>query len=182
MSSNYNLKGIKSTFKIPTHTLVQSWLPCLLCFYSLGDKGPEESVGISGRQHEEVCQRHAGPVWRHAEAQTAVCQSGGSYAEAQPVLHLPQRGKGHVSQQHSIRASQQWCHRTKINSACWRPVLTEYFSPLHRDEDMQSLASLLSMKQSDIGNLDDFIDSDDEGGEERRASFGSGLATPVTGE
>uniref|UniRef100_A0A8C3AL35 EH domain binding protein 1 like 1 n=1 Tax=Cyclopterus lumpus TaxID=8103 RepID=A0A8C3AL35_CYCLU len=37
------------------------------------------------------------------------------------------------------------------------------------DEDMQSLASLLSMKQSDIGNLDDFIDSDDEGGEERRA-------------
>ncbi|XP_059211540.1 EH domain-binding protein 1-like protein 1 [Centropristis striata] len=46
------------------------------------------------------------------------------------------------------------------------------------DEDMQSLASLLSMKQSDIGNLDDFIDSDDEGGEERRASFGP--ATPVT--
>ncbi|XP_063756477.1 EH domain-binding protein 1-like protein 1 isoform X2 [Eleginops maclovinus] len=40
------------------------------------------------------------------------------------------------------------------------------------DEDMQSLASLLSMKQSDIGNLDDFADSDDEGGEERRASFG----------
>ncbi|KAM8898678.1 uncharacterized protein ehbp1l1a isoform 3-T3 [Spinachia spinachia] len=46
------------------------------------------------------------------------------------------------------------------------------------DEDMQSLASLLSMKQSDIGNLDDFIDSDDEGGEERRASFGQ--ATHVT--
>uniref|UniRef100_A0A8C9ZH32 EH domain binding protein 1 like 1 n=1 Tax=Sander lucioperca TaxID=283035 RepID=A0A8C9ZH32_SANLU len=40
------------------------------------------------------------------------------------------------------------------------------------DEDMQSLASLMSMKQSDIGNLDDFNDSDDEGGEERRASFG----------
>ncbi|XP_054457089.1 EH domain-binding protein 1-like protein 1 isoform X3 [Anoplopoma fimbria] len=46
------------------------------------------------------------------------------------------------------------------------------------DEDMQSLASLMSMKQSDIGNLDDFIDSDDEGGEERRASFGQ--ATHVT--
>ncbi|XP_068444225.1 EH domain-binding protein 1-like protein 1 [Clinocottus analis] len=46
------------------------------------------------------------------------------------------------------------------------------------DEDMQSLASLLSMKQSDIGNLDDFIDSDEEGGEERRASFGQ--ATHVT--
>ncbi|XP_074479954.1 EH domain-binding protein 1-like protein 1 isoform X4 [Sebastes fasciatus] len=46
------------------------------------------------------------------------------------------------------------------------------------DEDMQSLASLLSMKQSDIGNLDDFVDSDDEGGEERRASFG--LATAVS--
>ncbi|XP_068569759.1 EH domain-binding protein 1-like protein 1 isoform X3 [Cebidichthys violaceus] len=40
------------------------------------------------------------------------------------------------------------------------------------DEDMQSLASLMSMKQSDIGNLEDFVDSDDEGGEERRASFG----------
>ncbi|XP_034080702.1 nascent polypeptide-associated complex subunit alpha, muscle-specific form-like isoform X2 [Gymnodraco acuticeps] len=47
------------------------------------------------------------------------------------------------------------------------------------DEDMQSLASLLSMKQSDIGNLDDFADSDDEGGEERRASFGP--ASHVTG-
>ncbi|XP_040887355.1 EH domain-binding protein 1-like protein 1 isoform X7 [Toxotes jaculatrix] len=42
------------------------------------------------------------------------------------------------------------------------------------DEDMQSLASLMSMKQSDIGNLDDFNDSDDEAGEERRASFGTG--------
>ncbi|KAG8006350.1 EH domain-binding protein 1 [Nibea albiflora] len=46
------------------------------------------------------------------------------------------------------------------------------------DEDMQSLASLMSMKQSDIGNLDDFNDSDDEAGEERRASFGQ--ATHVT--
>lgn len=47
---------------------------------------------------------------------------------------------------------------------------------------MQSLASLMSMKQSDIGNLDDFNDSDDEAGEERRASFGTGQATPVTGK
>ncbi|XP_036403532.1 uncharacterized protein LOC118790651 isoform X3 [Megalops cyprinoides] len=30
------------------------------------------------------------------------------------------------------------------------------------DEDMQSLASLMSLKQSDIGNLDDFNDSDEE--------------------
>ncbi|XP_067379474.1 uncharacterized protein ehbp1l1a isoform X13 [Channa argus] len=43
------------------------------------------------------------------------------------------------------------------------------------DEDMQSLASLMSMKQSDIGNLDDFNDSDDEVGEERRTSFGQAL-------
>ncbi|XP_044041124.1 mucin-17 isoform X13 [Siniperca chuatsi] len=48
------------------------------------------------------------------------------------------------------------------------------------DEDMQSLASLMSMKQSDIGNLDDFNDSDDEVGEERRASFGTGQASHVT--
>lgn len=44
---------------------------------------------------------------------------------------------------------------------------------------MQSLASLMSMKQSDIGNLDDFNDSDDEVGEERRSSFGQ--AIHVTG-
>ncbi|XP_037333981.2 uncharacterized protein ehbp1l1a isoform X3 [Pungitius pungitius] len=48
------------------------------------------------------------------------------------------------------------------------------------DEDMQSLASLMSMKQSDIGNLDDFIDSDDEGGEERRTSFGQATHVPAS--
>ncbi|KAM4714927.1 EH domain-binding protein 1 isoform 4-T4 [Anableps anableps] len=47
------------------------------------------------------------------------------------------------------------------------------------DEDMQSLASLMSMKQSDIGNLDDFNDSDDEVGEERRASCGTGQSIHV---
>ncbi|XP_058868061.1 EH domain-binding protein 1-like protein 1 isoform X3 [Acipenser ruthenus] len=36
------------------------------------------------------------------------------------------------------------------------------------DEDMQSLASLMSVKPTDIGNLDDFADSDEE--EDRRAS------------
>ncbi|KAM9425489.1 EH domain-binding protein 1 isoform 2-T2 [Pholidichthys leucotaenia] len=41
------------------------------------------------------------------------------------------------------------------------------------DEDMQSLASLMSMKQSDIGNLDDFNDSDEDASEDRRASFGA---------
>uniref|UniRef100_A0A674CRH0 EH domain binding protein 1 like 1 n=1 Tax=Salmo trutta TaxID=8032 RepID=A0A674CRH0_SALTR len=50
------------------------------------------------------------------------------------------------------------------------------------DEDMQSLASLMSLKQSDIGNLDDFNDSDEEEGG-RRASIGGsmGASTPVTG-
>ncbi|XP_064787939.1 EH domain-binding protein 1-like protein 1 isoform X3 [Oncorhynchus masou masou] len=49
------------------------------------------------------------------------------------------------------------------------------------DEDMQSLASLMSLKQSDIGNLDDFNDSEEEEGG-RRASIGAsmGAATPVT--
>ncbi|KAF6730806.1 EH domain-binding protein 1-like protein 1 [Oryzias melastigma] len=42
------------------------------------------------------------------------------------------------------------------------------------DEDMQSLASLLSIKQSDIGNLDDFNDSDDEGSKEKKSGFGTG--------
>lgn len=52
----------------------------------------------------------------------------------------------------------------------------------HRDEDMQSLASLMSIKQNDIGNLDDFNDSDDEVSEERRSNFGTGQVTYVTGK
>lgn len=31
-----------------------------------------------------------------------------------------------------------------------------------RDDDMQSLASLMSVKPSDVGNLDDFAESDEE--------------------
>ncbi|XP_036379016.1 EH domain-binding protein 1-like protein 1 isoform X3 [Megalops cyprinoides] len=42
------------------------------------------------------------------------------------------------------------------------------------DEDMQSLASLMSVKPTDIGNLDDFNESDEE--EDRRASTGANLA------
>ncbi|XP_063042436.1 mucin-16 isoform X10 [Engraulis encrasicolus] len=42
------------------------------------------------------------------------------------------------------------------------------------DEDMQSLASLMSLKQSDIGNLDDFSDEEDE----RR---GSTTTSPLSG-
>ncbi|XP_016144573.1 uncharacterized protein [Sinocyclocheilus grahami] len=45
------------------------------------------------------------------------------------------------------------------------------------DEDMQSLASLMSLKQSDIGNLDDFNDSDEE--EDRRMSTAVKMATAV---
>ncbi|RVE60163.1 hypothetical protein OJAV_G00178050 [Oryzias javanicus] len=48
------------------------------------------------------------------------------------------------------------------------------------DEDMQSLASLLSIKQSDIGNLDDFNDSDDEGSKEKKSGFGTGQEIHVT--
>ncbi|XP_050971999.1 uncharacterized protein ehbp1l1a isoform X14 [Labeo rohita] len=45
------------------------------------------------------------------------------------------------------------------------------------DEDMQSLASLMSLKQSDIGNLDDFNDSDEE--EDKRLSAAVKMATAV---
>lgn len=31
-----------------------------------------------------------------------------------------------------------------------------------RDDDMQSLASLMSVKPSDVGNLEDFAESDEE--------------------
>ncbi|XP_028330306.1 uncharacterized protein ehbp1l1a isoform X2 [Gouania willdenowi] len=48
------------------------------------------------------------------------------------------------------------------------------------DEDMQSLASLMSIKQSDIGNLDDFNCSDEEVSDERKTSTtGPGPATHV---
>ncbi|XP_072407035.1 EH domain-binding protein 1-like isoform X2 [Chiloscyllium punctatum] len=36
------------------------------------------------------------------------------------------------------------------------------------DEDMQSLASLMSVKQADVGNLDDFAEESDEEGDDRR--------------
>uniref|UniRef100_A0A8C1H8M9 EH domain binding protein 1 like 1 n=1 Tax=Cyprinus carpio carpio TaxID=630221 RepID=A0A8C1H8M9_CYPCA len=45
------------------------------------------------------------------------------------------------------------------------------------DEDMQSLASLMSLKQSDIGNLDDFNDSDEE--EDKRMSAAVKMATAL---
>lgn len=54
---------------------------------------------------------------------------------------------------------------------------------LDRDEDMQSLASLMSLKHSDIGNLDDFEDGDDEAVEDRRCGgLGPGPAALLTGE
>lgn len=46
---------------------------------------------------------------------------------------------------------------------------------------MQSLASLMSLKQSDIGNLDDFNDSDEEGGEDRRTGIGAGQVAAFAG-
>ncbi|CAG5929590.1 unnamed protein product [Menidia menidia] len=48
------------------------------------------------------------------------------------------------------------------------------------DDDMQSLASLMSIKKGDIGNLDDFNESEDEVSEETRASVWSGQATNFT--
>ncbi|XP_066537792.1 EH domain-binding protein 1 isoform X2 [Hoplias malabaricus] len=45
------------------------------------------------------------------------------------------------------------------------------------DEDMESLASLMSLKQSDIGNLEDFNDSDEE---DRRTSTGANISIAVT--
>uniref|UniRef100_A0A9J7Y793 EH domain binding protein 1 like 1 n=1 Tax=Cyprinus carpio carpio TaxID=630221 RepID=A0A9J7Y793_CYPCA len=47
------------------------------------------------------------------------------------------------------------------------------------DEDMQSLASLMSLKPSDIGNLEDFNDSDEE--EDKRMCAAVKMATAVIG-
>lgn len=44
-----------------------------------------------------------------------------------------------------------------------------------RDEDMQSLASLMSVKPTDIGNMDDFNESDEE--EEKKSLTASGEST-----
>ncbi|XP_051793268.1 EH domain-binding protein 1-like protein 1 isoform X5 [Acanthochromis polyacanthus] len=48
------------------------------------------------------------------------------------------------------------------------------------DEDMQSLASLMSVKPTDIGNLDDFNESDEE--EDKKSVTASGLTFPLTQE
>lgn len=71
---------------------------------------------------------------------------------------------------------------------CWLKFLDDpslYLNTKNfdRDEDMQSLASLMSVKHSDIGNLDDFDDGDDEAVEDRRCGgLGSGPAALLTGE
>ncbi len=44
---------------------------------------------------------------------------------------------------------------------------------------MQSLASLMSVKPTDIGNLDDFNESDEE--EDKRSSTGVNLSTAAPG-
>lgn len=44
---------------------------------------------------------------------------------------------------------------------------------------MQSLASLMSVKPTDIGNLDDFNESDEE--EDKKPGAGVGTATPPAG-
>lgn len=49
-------------------------------------------------------------------------------------------------------------------------VLVSFLS----DEDMQSLASLMSVKPTDIGNLDDFNESDEE--EDRKSVTATGNA------
>lgn len=49
----------------------------------------------------------------------------------------------------------------------------------HSDEDMQSLASLMSVKPTDIGNLDDFNESDEE--EDRRSSAGASISKAAAG-
>ncbi|AWO99896.1 putative EH domain-binding protein 1-like [Scophthalmus maximus] len=46
------------------------------------------------------------------------------------------------------------------------------------DEDMQSLASLMSVKPADIGNLDDFNESDEE--EDKKSVTATGLTFPLT--
>lgn len=45
------------------------------------------------------------------------------------------------------------------------------------DEDMQSLASLMSVKPTDIGNLDDFNESDEE--EDKKSVTATGLTFPL---
>ncbi|XP_043996128.1 EH domain-binding protein 1 isoform X9 [Gambusia affinis] len=47
------------------------------------------------------------------------------------------------------------------------------------DEDMQSLASLMSVKPTDIGNLDDFNESDEEEDQRSVTAMGSSLSVPL---
>lgn len=60
------------------------------------------------------------------------------------------------------------------------PIASFIFTFSFRDEDMQSLASLMSMKQADIGNLDDFEEENEED-EENRVNQEE-KAAKITGE
>lgn len=66
----------------------------------------------------------------------------------------------------------------ELLSHCLGHSFTRSFS--FRDEDMQSLASLMSMKQADIGNLDDFEEENEED-EENRVNQEE-KAAKITGE
>ncbi|XP_077598798.1 LOW QUALITY PROTEIN: EH domain-binding protein 1-like [Stigmatopora nigra] len=71
----------------------------------------------------------------------------------------------------------------KVKEATLKLTLSSVFLKEGKatDEDMQSLASLMSFKQSDIGNLDDFNDSDEDTGDDTKTPFGSGQPTSTTG-
>lgn len=159
---------------------VFSWGLVLCRSSPLGDKASEEGFSLSRHQHEEVCQCYAVSVRFNAAAETDKQQGGGSATETQPVLPATERRQGHVSSSCSsmLFISKYWC--LKFLSGPGSYLNTKYFD---RDEDMQSLASLMSVKHSDIGNLDDFDDGDDEAVEDRRsAGLGSGPAALLTGE
>lgn len=63
------------------------------------------------------------------------------------------------------------CQPVLIQRQLCPPVTPAPFvSRYPRDEDMQSLASLMSVKPTDIGNLDDFADSEEDAEEAPKRS------------
>ena len=63
----------------------------------------------------------------------------------------------------------------KLLPNSWQTVGICVFHLFLSDEDMQSLASLMSVKPTDIGNLDDFNESDEE--EDKKSVTATGRKT-----
>ena len=73
-------------------------MSCLFFFWScVGEQGASEGSGVGRHQPEAVCQPDADPDRPDADAEAAVCESGGGHAQTVAVLRVCSGGEGNVS-------------------------------------------------------------------------------------